>query len=283
MEVMFGRRFFSLLFVVWLMVPGFSAADGTPYPPDIEKIMQEKILRVAMYHDDSPPFYFNNAQGQMDGIDVCLIWGLAKRMGVEVEFNREGKSFEEVIDRLTRHQADVAIAKLSKTFFRSMRVRFSVPYLHLHQALLVNRLTLIRQHGSEELSDDFSGRLAVLAGSSYVEKANSRFNRADIVAMDDWNEMVAAVIDGSVAAIFRDEVMIGQVLRERPQTGLSLKKVILPEANDSIVVVLPWDSGQLLETVNFYLQSLNLDINGDKILKDPDGVLKMVREKTKCP
>lgn len=276
-------RLFLLFITAWLFtIASISAAWASPYPPDIDQIVQRGVLRVAMYYQDSPPFYYQNAQGSMDGMDVCLVRGLAKRMGVNIAFDREGKTFDAVIDRLVNHQADLAVSKLSETFSRAMRVRFSTPYLQLRQALLVNRLALVRQYGGQLPDKNFTGRLAVLAGSSYVEKAKIRFNQAEIVEMNNWSTMVSAVVAGSVTAIYRDEVPIGQVALDQPQTGLSLQKVVLNGENDPIVVVAPWDSGNVVGLVNYYLQSLHLNITGENILKNPEAVVKEIREKTGC-
>ncbi|MBF0371448.1 MAG: transporter substrate-binding domain-containing protein [Magnetococcales bacterium] len=253
-------------------------------PPDIQRIVERGELIVAMYHRDTPPFYYRNAEGNMDGIDVRLITGFAKQMGVGVRFERSAKTFTEVVDRVATHQADLAISKLGMTFARAMRIRYSQPYIHLRQALLMNRLVLAGRSGGGDRSEiirNLDGKLGVIARSSYVDNARIRFKKATIVEFDTWNEAVEAATRGEIMAAYRDEVEVKTVARDHPHKALRLLTVVLTDAKDPKAIITPWDSPNLLALVDFYLHSLDLNLTGDQILNHYDEVIEKIDSKIK--
>ena len=52
---------------------------------------------------------------------------LAKKLGVAVQFERDARTFDDVVHLLATGQADVAISKLSRTLPRAQVVSFSTP------------------------------------------------------------------------------------------------------------------------------------------------------------
>jgi len=67
-------------------------------PPDIERILKKGKITVAMYHEDITPFFMHDREGTFYGFDVEIAKEVAKRMGVELEFNRDPKTFDAVVD-----------------------------------------------------------------------------------------------------------------------------------------------------------------------------------------
>ena len=133
-----NRSVHWILVLLFLLIPGTAmhavaspddvliSADGqSEFPPDIQRILDAGKLRVSMYFMDVPPFFMVTQSGQFAGIDVALARDIAHHLGVEVEFMREPKTFDEVAYAVAERKADVAISQLSDT--RSELYGFAFP------------------------------------------------------------------------------------------------------------------------------------------------------------
>ena len=254
-----------------------TAAPAQEMAPDIKRIVDRGQLVVAMYHRDTPPFFFRDEDGEMAGFDVRLIRNFAEHMGVSVSFNRTARFFDEVVDIVARGEADLAISQLSRTFARSMRVRFTHPYLVLRQGLLINRLELARQAAGappELAIRNLRGKIGVLAGSSYEGFARERFPLAEVAGFPSWDEAVAAAANGEVVAAYQDEVEIKKIIRSSPDSLIHFHAVILSDTRDPIAIAVNHQSPNLLALLQTYLDDLALEATADSILEEymPHGV-----------
>jgi polar amino acid transport system substrate-binding protein len=240
-------------------LPGGALADGPPAPmaPDIKRILDRGRLLVAIAAAEEPPFIVSGADGAPRGTDIDLARGMAKALGVAVAFDRRARTGDDVIDLVARHEADLAVSRLSTTLDRALRVRFSRPYLVLHQALLLNRLRFAQIAEGREPIDVVRGAdtaVAVVSGSAYVDYARRELPRARLREYPRWEpELVDAVLRGEIAAAYGDELEVKRALTARPEAPLQLRSAILGDTRDAIAVALPWDSPQLLAWVDLYL------------------------------
>ncbi|TRW90364.1 substrate-binding periplasmic protein [Candidatus Methylobacter oryzae] len=250
---------------------------------EIQAIIKRGKLIVAMYSQDTPPFYYIDKNNELTGVDVVLIKGFADLLGVSVEFDRSAKFLDDVVEKVEKHQADLAICKLSVTFGRAQRVLFAEPYVNLHQSLLINRLELSRQlkgRSQEETIQNLAGKIGVVAKSSYVTYAK-HFENMEIVQYPTWNEVVDHVVQGDITAAFRDDAEVKMILRDRPDTALHLLSVVLKDAKDPKGIALSLDHRNLKDLLDFYLKSLDLNLSADKIINDYDNVIKIIQIKAK--
>ncbi len=239
--------------------------------PDIKRILERGKLVVAILGKDNPPFFTSAGSDRLEGLDVKIASEIAKQLGVAVEFDRTAKTFNEVVDRVYRLDADIAISKLSRTLSRAKLVRFSSPYLKMRQGLLVNRLQLAQQTRGRSVTEtirDLRGEVGVIKGSSYVNFLKQKFPQAEIVEMSSWSEIVEAVTKGKILAGYRDELEIKKVVFNQPNIALNLKTIALTDTQDFIAMALPWDSQQLLAFVNQYLETIPSKYTADTILKE---------------
>lgn len=268
MPVVKAAIFAVLALALGLMTP---AARAQEMPPDIKRILDRGELVVAMYHRDTPPFYFRDEAGEMAGFDVGLIRNFARQMGVGVSFNRAARSFDEVVDVVARDEADLAISKLSRTFARSMRVRYTRPYLVLRQGLLVNRLELARQAAGtppEMAIRNLRGKIGVIAGSSYEDFARQRFPLAEVVGFPSWDDAIAAAASGELVAAYRDELEIKKIIRSSPDSLIHFQTVVLSDTRDPIAIAVNHQSPNLLALLQAYLDDLALEVTADSILDE---------------
>jgi ABC-type amino acid transport substrate-binding protein len=236
----------------------FGIAPALALAPDIQAIQQRGVLRVAMLGQDNPPFFAQDAQGQLTGVDVDLARALAATLGVQVNFIRTAQTFDQVTQLVYTNQADVAISKLTVTLERATQGLFSQPYLVMRDALLLNRLQLAQRglQTQDELVNDirqFSGRLGVITQTAHARIARQRFPQAEIVEYPRWSEVVTAVEQGEVLAAFRDELEVRQLVLNEPKLALYLKTAVLSDSQNRRAVLLPWNSYNLRDLVNQYL------------------------------
>ncbi|MCG8610666.1 MAG: transporter substrate-binding domain-containing protein [Pseudomonadales bacterium] len=252
-------------------------------PPSIAEILDRGTLRVAMYSRDTPPFYYRDEKGELTGIDVHIIRGFANLLGVDVEFDRSAATFNAVIDKVANREVDLAICKLSMTFSRAMRVRFTEPYIVLHQGLLINRLKLAQQAGrksKEEAIQNLKGKIGVIGKSSYVEYAKQRFKNTEIIQYPSWKAVVDGVLNGEVVAGYRDDAEIKKIIRDQPETALKLLTVVFKDALDPKGIAVAWDSVHLQFLLDFYIESLGLQLSADKVLHEYDAIISAIETKS---
>ena len=277
---LFDKQAFSVYFLIFISVILFpNRLFSGNYPPDIERIINRGKLIVAMHSEDAPPFFMNDEKGRLYGFDVKLAKDIGRRLGVEVVFKRETDTYDGVIDMIARREADIAISYLSKTLKRSMRVRFTEPYITMNLALLVNRLMAAQKKKGQSMSEilkNMDEKIGVLAASSHIGYVKELFPKAVMTTYKAFDPyIVDAVIKGDVFAGFFDEVEIKRVIRKHPELSLKLKMVILKDIQDPISIAVPWDSMHLLSWLNFYLSSTKLDVTADSVLDQyPEAINK---------
>lgn len=249
------------------------------YPPDIAKVLDRGRLIVAMYYEDIPPFFFHDKEGHFTGQDVDMAQGMAEALGVGLEFDRRAQSFSEIVDIVSRGEADMAISQLSRTLERAKRVIYSRPYVVLKLGLLINRLQQEKlrktQDGPLDLMKLFNqpkAVVAVRAETSYVPFAREIFPQATIKLYPDWAPTaVGAVISGEASVGLTDETELKKYILDRPEAAIHVKTAVIDYLNDPIAIALPPGSQQLRDWVNLYLDErvprLDADILLDKYLK----------------
>lgn len=235
-------------------------SQGTDLAPDIQRIVERGKIIVAVFFEDVPPFFMHNKKGEFTGIDVEIAQDIANKLGVEVEFNRSPETFDEIVDVVANHEADVAISLLSDTLNRAMRVRFSDSYVELHQTLLINRLELAKRFPEAETADEINLalnqpgiKIGVISGTSYVDFVKETYPLATSVPYEDFSVMVEDVTKGTLFALLYDELEISNWKYANPDGGLLLKIVVLDKQKDTIAFAVHRDDVNLLAWLNLYL------------------------------
>jgi ABC-type amino acid transport substrate-binding protein len=253
-------------------------ARGQGLPPDIQRIKDRGKLIVAMYYRDIIPFLFTDKKGNFIGHDVELAKDIAKKLGVECEFNRTPKTFNEIVDKVVSHEADIAISLISATLARAERVRFTDPYIVLHQSLIVNRLTASRYTfmGADPLAEirNTTEKIGEKKGTSYVNIAKNAFKKATVVEYEEWEASpekpgvftMEAVEKGEVFAALRDEIGVKNLITQKPELAIRLKMVILKNERDPLAIAVPSDSTHLLDWINIYLKQYHPPMSADDLL-----------------
>ena len=281
------KRISQIFFVLLMMLfslPSVQATEASVNSQsfnEVQDIVKRGKLVVAMYSKDAPPFYYVDKNNQLTGFDVVLIEGFAKLLGVPVEYNRSAKFLNDTVTMVENHEVDLAITKLSMTFKRASRVLFADPYITLHQSLLINRLELIKQlkgRPQEEAIQNLSGKLGVVAKSSYVDYAK-HFHNTELVPYSTWDEAIKDAREGKITAAMRDDAEVKLILREHPEYALDLMSVILKDAKDPKGIAVSTDHNQLRLLLNFYIKTLDWNITGDQMINNYDKEIGILRQK----
>ena len=262
---------YSLLFLMLTnVVLAKTDAGEIAYPPDIQRIRDRGKLIVAMYSVDTPPLFMVDKKGELTGYDVEMATAIAKRLGVELEFNRTPDTFDEVVNTVARHEADLAVSMISRTLKRSEIVRFSDPYLILKPVLLVNRLDMPEGGSNNEIIRILRGRKVIVGeqeATSYMGMARDFFPKGIIKGYPLWADVVNALLKREVNTYLRDEVGVWNLSLKSPEVFLHLKLIELDSPRDSISIVLPYDSTHLLEWINIFISDFYPPGPVDELLK----------------
>ena len=246
--------------------------DGRRVAPDIARIVSRGELVVSMTAADTPPFYYME-NGEMAGIDVQLVKAMARELKVDVRFDRSAKTFNQVVEVVADGKADIAVSKLGRTLGRAQQVLYSDSYLGLRHGLLVNRVELARVAGDRPATAairDFTGRICMLAGTSWEEFGRRFFPKATLEPYKSWDECVSAVKTGKVAAAYRDEFEARAVIKRDPKLALTLRTIILTDLESSLAIAVNSRDVTLLGFVNQFIA-----LRPEKL--DVEAVLREVR------
>ena len=256
------------------------AYTGTaPLTPDMLRIKNRGKLIVAMYYQDRPPWFYLDKQGQLAGIDVDMAHDIARVLGVDVEFDRAARSFNEVVDRVANGNADMAISKLSVTLVRAQRIRYTQPYIVFNQALLVNRLKLAAVQNANpgktalELILNTTDKIGVAKGTSYEEFARDIFSKAQIAAVPE-EDLFAATVRGEALAALYDANEINMFMKENPELSITAKVIVLKDRIDPIAIAVAPQDQQLLAWLNHYLDFMKSSVDIKQQVDDYIGGLK---------
>jgi len=244
------------------------STSAVPLPPDIAAIKKRNVLVVAMTKQDSPPFYSGDAE-HLQGLDVDIAKSIAHILNVPVEFRRDAASFADVAEQVRDGRADIAVSKLSITPPRLQTLRFSVPYLRLKQAMIVNRLWLSKNLDGREPYEairNFNGRLSFIKNSSYETFAKINFPNAEYNSEVNWGKIVEDVMSGRSAGAYRDEFEMKKISFEKPDAALSTKVITISDAVDDIAVAVNYQSPQLLAIIDYVITNQYSNINVKKLM-----------------
>ncbi len=245
-----------------LLALGFTvptlAAESTF--PDIQRILDESKLRVAILARDAPPMIMTGEKGAPIGFGVDHAIDISKKMGVAVEFVRTAETYNGVIDLVARKEADIAVY-LSSGVRRAMKVHFSKPYITEGHQVFYNRASFARLRS--ELSISTIQQLAtteaaktlefgVLAGSIYQETLEQDLPQFPVRPFNSLPEMINAVRGGQVFAGLHGELELEFYIRQNPGTAIHIGITTEVRRDDIRIAVRP-DAPNLLHWVNVYL------------------------------
>jgi polar amino acid transport system substrate-binding protein len=242
---------------LWTPPCGAQEAPLTSPFHDLHAIVEAKVLRVALTRFDLPAFHTHGPDGTITGAEIDMAEQIARALGVKVVFIDEADSFDAVIDLVAAGRADIGLSKLSQTYRRLHRVRFSEPYITLRQALLFNRSRIAQDTERRPPADvlqRYNGRIGVIAGSAYVDFAKANFPTATLVEGRTWDDVIADLLDGKVEAIYRDEFEIRRVVKNNPALNVKFGTAAITDQAALLSIAICDTCSKLQELINYHLE-----------------------------
>jgi polar amino acid transport system substrate-binding protein len=253
---LFGKIALALSVGLWSLPAVAQSLSRSGLPRDLQSIVDAEVLRVAVTRFDLPSFHVRGRDGALLGPEIDMAKQIGRALGVAVEFVDTAESFDAVVDFVATGKADIGVSKLSQTYNRLKRVRFSEPYVTLRHAMLFNRMTIAHAAAGRPPSavlQKYRGRLAVIAGSAYVDFARRNFPVATVVEARNWDEAIENLLGGRVDALYRDEFEIRRVLKNKPALNVQFGSAAIVDQYALLSIAICDTCSKLQQFVNYHI------------------------------
>ena len=240
------RQFASLICIVCLSLacllpaPAFAAENKF-----IDAIQQRGYLHVGIPPYNTPPaYYLDPDTKQLKGYDIDLARGLADKLGVDVRFDRDSTSFNNLVERAGAGDFDLAIGKLGLTYSR-LYDAFPIQYMNFRHALLADR-KFVSSLGVDPDSPDFGKalkaskiRIGSIRNSVWETETKNNFPNAEFVGFSNWSEAKQALFSvdpetqkSEIDAIYRDATEIKPIVYSKPSLSLKYVPILFDDLID---------------------------------------------------
>jgi polar amino acid transport system substrate-binding protein len=231
------------------------------------------VVNVDMMREQGLAFKDLHKPEQFSGIDVDVVNGFAKSLGVELEIQVTSEGFGSLIPELVRKESDLVASELTITPARQEVVDFSTPYATSWVAVIAKKGTPIAGPG------DFKGKkAAVIRGSSHWEFLKAVAPEVPVEPTGFDLESLDALGSGRVDFTLIDStVPPGEAVDVlHPDLVVAFR---LKEINDGVAVR---KGSDLLPALNAYLARIRKSGELKKIL-DRHGFGKAAQKPVRTP
>jgi polar amino acid transport system substrate-binding protein len=236
---------------------------------DLHSIVADGVIRVAMTRFDLPGFHKTRADGSVDGLEADLARGIARALDVKVAFVTDYGSFDTVAEAVAGGHADIGISKLSQTYYRVLHLRFSAPYVILRHAMLYDRIAVAEAANGAAPDDvlrNFPAKIGVIGASAYVDFAHRNFPDAQVVPFGNWDDTIAALKEGRVQAIYRDEFEILRVLKNDPAVNIRFGAAIINDQKAFLSIAICDTCAKLQQFIDYHLREYPRNFTVDELI-----------------
>lgn len=258
--------------IVLLVLMTFIAGAACPHPAwaDLQEILDREKLVVAMV-DDLYPFCYELKSGELVGADVDMAKNIAGKLGVKLVIDRKSMRQQDIVDKVLRDEADLAISGLTVFLPNAMKVSYTNPYLTVDYSILVNRMRLaaLKKSGPPfERIRSSCCEIGMLNNPFLMEQVKDIFPKAKIITYEKLDELVEATLNGEVTAAFCDEIQGKSRFINNPVMGIDLMYVQLRDQKDSLGFAVSWKSRHFRSWLNLFLDNYPLQKNVDRLLEE---------------
>jgi polar amino acid transport system substrate-binding protein/glutamate/aspartate transport system substrate-binding protein len=206
----------GILSLAMVSVLGGDVLAGT-----LDDIRQSKTLRLA-YREEAKPFAYKTPAGQPAGFMIDLCQAVAKHMGQQLKIPDLKVAYVPIttanrLDSITQNKADLICDSLTQTLERREVVDFSVP-------VFIDGTTFaIRNDGPQDLKLLAGKKVGVVGGTltdEVTRRSLASVNiKADIVPFKDFDDAMAALEKGEIAAYFAGRAMLASMIQGNPSAS----------------------------------------------------------------
>ncbi|MFW6270340.1 MAG: substrate-binding periplasmic protein [Bacillota bacterium] len=266
-------RYIFIFSIIFLLsgVQIIHAENEIKLSPDMESIISRDKLIVGIYSQERPPFFMENEQGELYGLDIELAEGIADELNVDLEINRTSESYQELFEMVAEKKVDLVISKFSKTFSRAEAIKYSHPYVTFRWSVMLSSAYAtqkgITEYPMHHLRVADGIKVGVMAGTSWENFAAQLFKNAKIVGFEKWSDVITALSKKEITAALYDENEVIKSLYRDPDITLFASAYILKDKKDFIAIGVPAESSQLLSWLNYYLENYDLNYSVTDIME----------------
>jgi polar amino acid transport system substrate-binding protein len=250
-----------------MLPPARSAAAGLSSFADIRQVQERGALRVGLVAKDIPPLLVTGSDGQPAGIEVAMANGLAKRLGVKLEFVRTAATHDELVAQVAAGDVDVAVSSITRTVERAQAVRFSRPYLTQSVAVALNRVLALKENiGCPDTPAEAAalaarpGRIGVTRGGAYEQALRNQDKTINPVVFDTGRELHDALEADRLLAGLGSEIELRQFFARHPAARIKLKLCLVGEQKDQIAIAVRPDAPNLAAWIDVVLDNVGLQL-----------------------
>jgi polar amino acid transport system substrate-binding protein/glutamate/aspartate transport system substrate-binding protein len=202
--------------VVALAVPITGGLTNVTSAGVLDRIGQEKVIRVA-YREDAPPFSYKNKIGEPVGFMIDLCREVAKKLADQLQLNSLNVAYVPVtaadrFEAIQQNKADLLCEPTSATLARREMVDFSIP------TFVDGASLMIRADGPHDLKAMAGKKIGVLGGTTTEQSLRSTLEAAkiagDIVPAKTHAEGVAMLEEGKISAYFADRSILVSLIAD---------------------------------------------------------------------
>ena len=255
------------LFALVMLPPAQSAAAALSSFADIRQVQERGTLRVGLVAKDIPPLLVTGSDGQPAGIEVVMANGLARRLGVKIEFVRTAATHDELVVQVAAGEVDVAVSSVSRTAERAQAVRFSRPYLTQSVAVALNRVRALQENvGCPNTPADAAalaarpGGLGVTRGGAYEQALRNQDQKINPVVFDTELELQGALETDKLLAGLGGEIGLRELFDRHPAARIKLKLCLMSEHKDHIAIAVRPDAPNLAAWIDVVLDNVGLQL-----------------------
>jgi ABC-type amino acid transport substrate-binding protein len=263
-----------------LLAPGLSCAlacgllsiaTAAPSLPEaFQRIEKNKRIVVALHAEDSPPFFYTDKTGALQGIDVDLAKLIAAKLGVKLVIKRTAKDFDGVIDEISAGSADIGIAALYPSLDRMKSVIFTEPYMEIPAIIVVNRAQAARsgiQPADLQTLDRPGTTVGYIDSPIFSDAVHNFFHHVRIKLYPDRAALLGGLRSGEVAAAFIDEIEATKWRGLIPDFDLYFSSIRLQNSSFTACMAVNWKDEHLAYWLNELIRQSRADGALDAVVR----------------
>lgn len=210
-------RYIHALAVLLVLVSGASAAEASV----IDRLRQDQTLRIG-HRTDASPFSFVNDIGEPAGFSIELCKAVAADIKKQLSLPTLQATYVPVsstdrFDAVTSGKIDLECGTSTMTLKRRESVDFSLP-------IYVTGASLLVRSGAATNFKELNGkRVGVVKATTtetvLVQTLQALEITAEIIRTGGYDEGIAKLEAGDLAAFFGDRTILAGLLAERPNSG----------------------------------------------------------------
>jgi polar amino acid transport system substrate-binding protein len=226
------------------------ASDSRPSASGLDRIVNKGELVVGTV-GAMPPLNMTTKDGKLTGLEIDLAGMIARGMGVKLRF--ETMPFNQLLPALEAGKVDMVMSDMTMTPQRNLKVAFVGPYFISGKSFLTKKATLLSAKKVGDLNTT-ERSFAALEGSTSEFFVRQFMPEAKLVTVKDYDQGVAAVLQGKVDALVADyPICIISAFRYADQGLAFLAK---PLTYEPIGIAVPPGDAQLNNWLGNFLNAI---------------------------